>query len=123
MVLTHEHQAIGGDMKRIAIGVVIGLIGIAIPLTAMAGRKQQGTELNGMNLQGTSVNGSNMQGTQMQGRKMQGRKMQGVRLNGKTDQGRKVQGIIVGNGKATGAEGATGLQIEGVRVEGGRLVR
>jgi hypothetical protein len=85
-------------MKRIGIGIAIGLVGIAIPLTAMAGRQHQGTSVNGVNMQGTSVNGVNMQGT---------------RLNG----------IIIGNGRATGAEGATGLTVEGVRVEGGRLVR
>lgn len=75
-------------MRRIAIGLAVGLFAIAVPLTAMAGREHQGTSVNGGQVQGTSVNG-----------------------------------IIVGNGRATGAEGATGLKVEGVRVEGGRLVR
>ena len=85
-------------MKRIGIGIAIALFGIAVPLTAMAGRGPQGTSVNGTTMQGTSVNGSTLQGT-------------------------SVNGIIVGNGRAMGAEGATGLKVEGVRVEGGRLVR
>ncbi|MBL8743746.1 MAG: hypothetical protein JNK04_21705 [Myxococcales bacterium] len=95
-------------MKRIGIGIAIALFGIAVPLTAMAGRGPQGTSVNGTTMQGTSVNGSSMQGTS---------------VNGSTLQGTSVNGIIVGNGRAMGAEGATGLKVEGVRVEGGRLVR
>ncbi len=43
---------------------------------------------------------------------------QGTSFNGK-----ETNGIIVGNGRQTGAEGATGLTLDGVRLERGRLVR
>lgn len=82
-------------MKRIAVGAALVVLGIAV--SAMAEPRPQGTSLNGKHSQGTSLNGKHSQGTS---------------FNGKHSQGRDL-----------GVEDATGLSLEGVRVEGGRLVR
>jgi hypothetical protein len=87
-------------MKRtIAWGVC--MLALALPLAAGAASGKNGRQLNSI------IIGN-------------GRQLNGIIIGN----GRQLNGIIIGNGRSLGTgEGATGVSLSGVHVEGGRLVR
>ena len=94
------------NKKFLALAITAAMFSIAFTETANAGLSFNGSNLNGSNLNGISVNGISVNGSNLNS----------SNLNGREINGRYMNSFILKHGTVNG------IQLQSIKVEGGRLV-